>query len=47
MPSHRRPDVVVYEADTIDVVPTRPEHVLGVIKATAPFALDADLTAPV
>ncbi len=26
--SNRRPDVVVYRADTIDVTPTRPEHVL-------------------
>ncbi|MGZ3116099.1 Uma2 family endonuclease [Streptomyces sp. H62] len=26
--TNRRPDVVVYRADTIDVTPTRPEHVL-------------------
>jgi Putative restriction endonuclease len=26
--TNRRPDVVAYRADTIDITPTRPEHVL-------------------
>ncbi|MEO3785395.1 Uma2 family endonuclease [Actinocorallia sp. B10E7] len=26
--TNRRPDVVVYRADTLDATPTRPEHVL-------------------
>lgn len=29
--TNRRPDVVVYRADTIDVTPTRQEHVLLVL----------------
>ncbi|MET7283960.1 Uma2 family endonuclease [Kribbella sp. NPDC005582] len=29
--TNRRPDVVVYRADTIDVFPTRPEHTLLVV----------------
>ncbi|MEU8819218.1 Uma2 family endonuclease [Actinoplanes sp. NPDC048796] len=31
-----RPDVTVYRADTIDVTPTRPEHVLLVAEIVAP-----------
>nr|WP_197085325.1 Uma2 family endonuclease [Saccharothrix sp. ST-888] len=31
--TNRRPDVVVYRADTIDVTPTRPQHVLLVVAA--------------
>jgi Uma2 family endonuclease len=30
--TNRRPDVVVYRADTIDITPTRPEHVLLVVE---------------
>jgi hypothetical protein len=47
--NNRRPDVVVYRADTIDVTPTRPEHVLlevftGVVKAGIPFPVEIDLS---
>jgi Uma2 family endonuclease len=50
--ANRRPDVVVYRADTIDIAPTRPEHVLlvvevvvftGVVKAAVPFQVEIDL----
>jgi Uma2 family endonuclease len=34
--SNRRPDVVVYRADTIDVTPTRPEHVLLAAEIVSP-----------
>ncbi|SCD85288.1 hypothetical protein GA0115240_126210 [Streptomyces sp. DvalAA-14] len=34
--SNRRPDVVVYRADTIDVSPTRPEHVLLASRSSPP-----------
>ncbi|MCX5200205.1 Uma2 family endonuclease [Streptomyces sp. NBC_00237] len=34
--TNRRPDVVVYRADTIDVTPTRPEHVLLVVEVVSP-----------
>lgn len=34
--TNRRPDVVVYRADTIDVSPTRPEHVLLVVEVVSP-----------
>ncbi|MDC2958187.1 Uma2 family endonuclease [Streptomyces gilvifuscus] len=33
---NRRPDVVVYRADTIDITPTRPEHVLLVAEVMLP-----------
>ncbi|MEV7002972.1 Uma2 family endonuclease [Streptomyces sp. NPDC093982] len=33
--TNRRPDVIVYRADTIDVTPTRPEHVLLVIEVVS------------
>jgi hypothetical protein len=33
--NNRRPDVTVYRAETIDVSPTRPEHV--------PFFIEVDL----
>lgn len=34
--TNRRPDVVVYRADTIDITPTRPEHVLLVAEVVSP-----------
>ena len=34
--TNRRPDVVVYRADTIDVPTTRPEHVLLVAEVVSP-----------
>ncbi|SEN56137.1 Putative restriction endonuclease [Actinacidiphila rubida] len=43
--SNRRPDVVVHRADAIDVTPTRPEHVLLVVEAAAPFPVEVDLGA--
>jgi Uma2 family endonuclease len=33
--NNRRPDVVVYRADTIDITPTRPEHVLLVVEVVS------------
>ncbi|WP_117209768.1 Uma2 family endonuclease [Allorhizocola rhizosphaerae] len=33
---NRRPDVIVYRADTIDITPTRPEHVLLVAEVVSP-----------
>jgi Uma2 family endonuclease len=38
----RRPDVTVYRADTIDVTPTRPEHVLLVVEAVFPGSETTD-----
>ncbi len=32
----RRPDVTLYRAETIDITPTRPEHVLLVVDAVSP-----------
>jgi Uma2 family endonuclease len=40
--SNRRPDVVVYRADTIDISPTRPEHVLLVAEIVAPGSETTD-----
>jgi Uma2 family endonuclease len=40
--SNRRPDVVVYRADTIDTVPTRPEHVLLVVEVVSPGSETTD-----
>ncbi|KIF75357.1 hypothetical protein QR77_18460 [Streptomyces sp. 150FB] len=40
--SNRRPDVVVYRADTIDVTPTRPEHVLLVVEVVSPGSETTD-----
>ncbi|MFB7877283.1 Uma2 family endonuclease [Nocardia sp. NPDC056064] len=34
--TNRRPDVVVYRADTLDISPTRPEHVLLVVEVVFP-----------
>jgi Uma2 family endonuclease len=39
---NRRPDVVVYRADTIDVTPTRPEHVLLVVEIVSPGSETTD-----
>jgi Uma2 family endonuclease len=37
-----RPDVVVYRADTIDITPTRPEHVLLVVEVVSPGSETTD-----
>jgi Uma2 family endonuclease len=39
---NRRPDVIVYRADTIDTVPTRPEHVLVVAEVVSPGSETTD-----
>ena len=39
---NRRPDVVVYRADTIDITPTRPEHVLMVAEVVSPGSETTD-----
>ena len=38
----RRPDVVVYRAETIDLTPTRPEHVLLVVEVVSPGSETTD-----
>ncbi|MGF0314450.1 Uma2 family endonuclease [Nocardia fluminea] len=40
--TNRRPDVVVYRAATIDVTPTRPEHVLLVVEVVSPGSETTD-----
>lgn len=40
--TNRRPDVTVYRADTIDVAPTRPEHVLLVVEVVSPGSETTD-----
>ena len=40
--TNRRPDVVVYRSDTIDVSPTRPEHVLLVAEIVSPGSETTD-----
>jgi len=40
--TNRRPDVTVYRADTIDVTPTRPEHVLLVAEIVSPGSETTD-----
>jgi Uma2 family endonuclease len=40
--TNRRPDVVVYRADTIDISPTRPEHVLLVAEVVSPGSETTD-----
>jgi Uma2 family endonuclease len=40
--TNRRPDVIVYRADTIDVAPTRPEHVLLVAEVVSPGSETTD-----
>ena len=40
--NNRRPDVTVYRADTIDISPTRPEHVLLVVEVVSPGSETTD-----
>ncbi|GAA3254063.1 Uma2 family endonuclease [Streptomyces labedae] len=40
--TNRRPDVVVYRAETIDITPTRPEHVLLVAEVVSPGSETTD-----
>ncbi|MFC1438035.1 Uma2 family endonuclease [Streptacidiphilus sp. N1-10] len=40
--TNRRPDVVVYRAETIDFAPTRPEHVLLVVEVVSPGSETTD-----
>jgi Uma2 family endonuclease len=40
--TNRRPDVAVYRADTIDLSPTRPEHVLLVAEIVSPGSETTD-----
>ncbi|GAA3626277.1 hypothetical protein GCM10022223_49420 [Kineosporia mesophila] len=42
--NNRRPEVTVCRADTIDVSPTRPEHVLLVIEVVSPGSETTDRT---
>jgi Uma2 family endonuclease len=39
---NRRPDVIVYRADSIDITPTRPEHVLMVVEVVSPGSETTD-----
>ena len=40
--NNRRPDVTVYRADSIDVAPTRPEHVLLIVEVVSPGSETTD-----
>ncbi|MEU6499460.1 Uma2 family endonuclease [Streptomyces californicus] len=40
--TNRRPDVTVYRAETIDLPPTRPEHVLLVVEVVSPGSETTD-----
>ncbi|MFC9967837.1 Uma2 family endonuclease [Nocardia ignorata] len=40
--TNRRPDVVVYRAETLDISPTRPEHVLLVAEIVSPGSETTD-----
>ncbi|MER7848600.1 Uma2 family endonuclease [Kitasatospora sp. NPDC096077] len=40
--NNRRPDVVVYRVDAIDVAPTRPEHVLLLVEVVSPGSETTD-----
>jgi len=40
--NNRRPDVTVYRADTIDIIPTRPKHVLLVAEVMSPGSETTD-----
>jgi hypothetical protein len=40
--TNRRPDVVVYRADGIDITPTRPEHVLLAVEIVSPGSETTD-----
>ncbi|MCP9957541.1 Uma2 family endonuclease [Streptomyces sudanensis] len=40
--TNRRPDVTVYRSETIDVTPTRPEHVLLIVEVVSPGSETTD-----
>ncbi|WP_250299730.1 Uma2 family endonuclease, partial [Streptomyces sp. A 4/2] len=40
--TNRHPDVIVYRAETIDLTPTRPEHVLLVVEVVSPGSETTD-----
>ncbi|WP_241268345.1 Uma2 family endonuclease [Streptomyces chrestomyceticus] len=40
--TNRRPDVTVYRAETIDLTPTRPDHVLLVVEVVSPGSETTD-----
>ncbi|WP_020664212.1 Uma2 family endonuclease [Amycolatopsis benzoatilytica] len=40
--TNRRPDVTVYRAETLDLSPTRPEHVLLVVEVVSPGSETTD-----
>ncbi|KPM51380.1 hypothetical protein CcI49_15450 [Frankia sp. CcI49] len=40
--TNRRPDVTVYRADTIDIMPARPEHILLVVEVVSPGSETTD-----
>ncbi|AEH10471.1 MULTISPECIES: Uma2 family endonuclease [Protofrankia] len=40
--TNQRPDVVVYRADTIDIMPARPEHILLVVEVVSPGSETTD-----
>ena len=40
--TNRRPDVAVYRADTLDVTPSRPEHLLLVVEVVSPGSETTD-----
>ena len=40
--NNRRPGVTVYRADTIDITPARPEHVLLVVEVVSPGSETTD-----
>ncbi|WP_328901976.1 MULTISPECIES: Uma2 family endonuclease [unclassified Streptomyces] len=40
--TNRRPDVTVYRSETIDLTPTRPEHVLLVVEVVSPGSETTD-----
>ncbi|MEE1756258.1 Uma2 family endonuclease [Streptomyces sp. SP18CS02] len=40
--TNRRPDVIVYRTETIDLTPTRPEHVLLVVEVVSPGSETTD-----
>jgi Uma2 family endonuclease len=39
---NRRPDVIVYRADALDISPTRPEHVLMIVEVVSPGSETTD-----
>ncbi|ADP78757.1 Uma2 family endonuclease [Pseudofrankia inefficax] len=39
---NRRPDVIVYRASTIDIMPARPEHILLVVEIVSPGSETTD-----